>query len=115
TDRRRRGAFDACVPSIAHFCDCTVWGEKTAKRALRYVFFGFPADVEAAHFLYNLIDVTFDTETKRFKADGIFAELSPDRRRKGINSFQIGLSRHQQETEGAESRVRRFESKIVWA
>jgi Protein of unknown function (DUF2786) len=56
TDRRRRGALDACVPSIALFCDCKVWGEKTATRALRYVFFGFPADVEAAHFLYNLID-----------------------------------------------------------
>jgi Protein of unknown function (DUF2786) len=92
TDRRRRGAFDACVPSIAHFCDCKVWGEKTAKGALRYVFFGFRADVEAAHFLYKLIDVTFDTETEQFKASSIYADLSSDERRSGINSFQTGLS-----------------------
>jgi hypothetical protein len=29
TGRRRRGVFDACVPSIAAFCDCKVWGETT--------------------------------------------------------------------------------------
>jgi hypothetical protein len=51
TGRRRRGVFDACVPSIAAFCDCKVWGETTPAGSLRHVFFGLPADVEAAHFL----------------------------------------------------------------
>ncbi|MGH6801107.1 MAG: DUF2786 domain-containing protein, partial [Methylocella sp.] len=58
TGRRRRDVFDACVPSIAVFCDCKVWGETTPAGAIRYVFFGLSADVEAARFLYDLIGVT---------------------------------------------------------
>jgi Protein of unknown function (DUF2786) len=92
TGRRRRGVFDACVPSIAAFCDCKVWGETTPAGSLRHVFFGLPADVEAAHFLYDLIGVTFDTETTRFKTGTIYASLETDERRNAMNSFQTGLS-----------------------
>ena len=92
TERRRRGAFDSCVPGIASFCDCKVWTETTATGSIRYIFFGLPADVEAAHFLYDLIDVTFTTETAQFKTGAIYGRLDPDERRKAINSFQIGLS-----------------------
>jgi len=92
TGRRRRGAFDACVPSIAAFCDCKVWGETTPAGLLRHVFFGLPADVEAAHFLYDLIGVTFETETARFKTGAIYAGLETGERRNAVNSFQTGLS-----------------------
>ena len=92
TGRRRRGVFDACVPSIAAFCDCKVWGETTPAGSLRHVFFGLPADVEAAHFLYDLIGVTFDTETARFKTGTIYASLETGERRNAVNSFQTGLS-----------------------
>lgn len=92
TERRRRGAFDDCVPSIAAFCDCKVWGEKTANGALRYVFFGLPADVEAAHFLYDLIDITFDTESAQFKSGAIYGDMETGERRSAVSSFQIGLS-----------------------
>jgi Protein of unknown function (DUF2786) len=92
TGRRRRGVFDACVPSIAAFCDCKVWGETTPAGSLRHVFFGLPADVEAAHFLYDLIGVTFDTETARFKTGTIYAGLETGERRNAVNSFQTGLS-----------------------
>src|SRR5271166_139612 len=92
TERRRRGAFDSCVPGIASFCDCKVWTETTATGSIRYIFFGLPADVEAAHFLYDLIDVTFTTETAQFKTGAVYGCLDPDVRRKAINSFQIGLS-----------------------
>jgi hypothetical protein len=92
TERRRRGAFDACVPEIAGFCDCKVWTETTATGSIRYIFFGLPADVAAAHFLYDLIDVTFTTETAQFKTGAIYGGLDPDERRKAVNSFQIGLS-----------------------
>lgn len=92
TERRRRGAFDSCVPGIAGFCDCKVWTETTATGSIRYIFFGLPADVEAAHFLYDLIDVTFTTETTQFKTGAIYGRLDPDERRKAVNSFQIGLS-----------------------
>ena len=92
TGRRRRGVFDACVPSIAAFCDCKVWGETTPAGSLRHVFFGLPADVEAAHFLYDLIGVTFDTETARFKTATIYANLETAEHRNAVNSFQTGLS-----------------------
>ncbi|HUI22633.1 MAG TPA: DUF2786 domain-containing protein [Methylocella sp.] len=92
TGRRRRCVFDACVPSIAAFCDCKVWGETTPAGSLRHVFFGFPADVEAAHFLYDLIGVTFDTETARFKTGTIYASMETGERRSAVNSFQTGLS-----------------------
>jgi hypothetical protein len=69
-----------------------VWTETTATGPIRYIFFGLPADVEAAHFLYDLIDVTFTTETTQFKTGTIYGHLDPDERRKAVNSFQIGLS-----------------------
>ncbi len=92
TGRRRRGVFDACVPSIAAFCDCKVWGETTPAGSLRHVFFGLPADVEAARFLYDLIGVTFDTETARFKTGAVYAGSETGERRNAVNSFQTGLS-----------------------
>jgi hypothetical protein len=91
TDRRRRGAFDECIPSIADFCDCKVWGEEASGRPLRYIFFGLPADVEAAHYLYDLIEVTFETETASFKRGEIYAGMASKERRSAANSFQIGL------------------------
>ena len=69
TGRRRRAPLDDCIPTIAMFCDCKVWIETAASGAIRYVFFGLPADVEAAHYLYDLIVVTFATETARFKKE----------------------------------------------
>jgi hypothetical protein len=92
TGRRRRGGFDACVPSIAAFCDCKVWDETTPAGSLRHVFFGLSADVEAAHFLYDLIGMTFDTEAARFKTGSIYASLETGERRNAVNSFQTGLS-----------------------
>lgn len=93
TERRRHGPLDRCVPAIATFCDCKVWTEKTATGTIRYVFFGLPADVEAAHYLYDLVTFAFDTETASFKSGAIYAEMAGGHRRTAVNSFQIGLSR----------------------
>jgi hypothetical protein len=92
TDRLRRNAFDECIPSIAGFCDCKVWCDKTPTGAIRYVFFGLPADVEAARFLYDRIDATFDTESARFKTGALYAGAASGERRKALSSFQVGLS-----------------------
>ena len=93
TGRRRTGPIDDCVPAIAEFFDCRVWGEKLASGALRYIFFGLPGDVEAAHYLYELIDRAFETETARFRAGEIYAETHSRDRRGATNSFQMGLAR----------------------
>lgn len=90
TGRRRRAPLDECVPAIALFCDCKVWVETAASGAIRYVFFGMPADVEAAHYLYDLIVITFATETTRFKNEDM--TIAPSARRGSTRSFQIGLA-----------------------
>ncbi len=90
TGRKRRAPLDDCVPSIAFFCDCKVWVETTAQGAIRYVFFGLPTDVEAAHYLYDLIALAFSTETARYKSED--AEFRSSVRREGARSFQIGLA-----------------------
>lgn len=90
TGRRRRAPLDDCIPTIAMFCDCKVWSETAANGAIRYVFFALPADVEAAHYLYDLIAVTFATETARFKRED--ASITSSVRRGSAHSFQIGLA-----------------------
>jgi len=93
TGRRQHGAFDRCVPAIADFCDCRVWSETSHAGTLRFVFFGLSADVEAAHYLYDLVAIAFETETATFKLGSIFAAMVGGEKRSAVNSFQIGLAR----------------------
>lgn len=90
TGRKRRAPMDDCVSSIALFCDCKVWAETTAQGAIRYVFFGLPVDVEGAHYLYDLIDMAFSSETARYKRED--TSICSTARRDGARSFQIGLA-----------------------
>jgi hypothetical protein len=90
TGRKRRAPIDECMPVIGMFCDCKVWGETGKDGGLRFVFFGLPADVEAAHYLHDLIVSTFGTETALFKRAE--AAKGGDGRRVSTHSFQIGLA-----------------------
>jgi hypothetical protein len=92
TGRKRRAPVDSCMPSIAAFCDCRVWSEEGDDGGLRFVFFGLKADVEAARFLRDLIEVTFDTESTAFRRGEIYQALRGGDRRIALNSFQIGLA-----------------------
>ena len=93
TSRKRVGPVDDCVPAVAAFFDCRAWGEKAAAGTLRYVFFGLPADVAAARYLYDLVERAFDTETALFRAGATYAAMPSGVRRTASNSFQIGLAR----------------------
>ena len=93
TGRRRVGPVDDCVPAVAAFFDCRTWGEKAASGTLRHVFFGLPADVAAAHYLYALVERAFETETAWFQSGAIYAAARTSARRTATNSFQIGLAR----------------------
>ena len=93
TGRRRLGPIDDCVPAIAAFFDCRAWSEKAASSPIRHIFFGLRADVEAAHYLYDLIGVAFATETASFARGSFYGELGSGERRSATNSFQIGLGR----------------------
>jgi hypothetical protein len=93
TTRRRSGAIDQVVPAIAAFFACRSWNEKTEAETIRHVFFGLPGDVEAAQYLYELVEMTFETETLAFKNGAFYGELFSSERRNGTNSFQLGLAR----------------------
>ena len=93
TGRRRLGPIDECVPAIAAFFDCRAWGEKTASGQIRHIFFGHRPDVEAAHYLYDLIVLAFATETAGFTAGTFYRGLVSGERRSATNSFQLGLAR----------------------
>ncbi len=93
TNRKRVGPVDECVPAVAAFVDCRVWIEKGRLGTLRHVFFGLPADVVAASYLYDLVDLTFETETEAFRAGPTYGALPSGLRRTATNSFGIGLSR----------------------
>jgi Protein of unknown function (DUF2786) len=93
TERRRAGPVDDCVPAVTAFFDCRVWGEKGASGRLRYVFFGLPADVAAARYLYDLVERAFEAETARFRAGATYADAPTRVRRTMTNSFQVGLGR----------------------
>jgi hypothetical protein len=93
TERRRTGPVDDCVPAVAGFFDCRVWGEKSASGTLRYVFFGLPGDLAAARYLYELVERAFETETAQFRAGATYADAPTRVRRTMANSFQIGLGR----------------------
>jgi hypothetical protein len=93
TERKRTGPVDDCVPAVAGFFDCRVWGERSAAGRLRYVFFGLPADVVAARYLYDLVERAFETETARFRAGPDYAGAPSRLRRTLTNSFGIGLAR----------------------
>jgi hypothetical protein len=92
TGRRRGAPWDACILVIADFCECRVWKERCVKRMLQIVFFGFPADVEAARYLYDLIVLAFRTETLTFKLGVLYKNMAHAGKRRAIASFQIGLS-----------------------
>ena len=93
TDRKRRGPIDDCMGTIAAFFDCRVWCETSEDATLRYIFFGLPADVQAAVYLHDLIALAFATETAAFQATEVYRSTHGSRRRSATNSFQVGLAR----------------------
>ena len=92
TGRRRFGPIDDCVPAVGAFCDCRVWSEKAADGQIRYVFFGLPADVAGARYLYELVERAFATETGLFKRSELYAGHRSGERRSATQSFQTGLA-----------------------
>jgi hypothetical protein len=93
TDRKRRGPIDDCMAMIAAFFDCRVWSETAEDATLRYVFFGLPADVQAAVYLHDLIALAFLSETATFQRGDFYRSADSSHRRSATNSFQLGLAR----------------------
>ena len=89
--RNKRLPIGDCIGAIAAFCDCRVWREKGATKAPRYVFFGLPADVDAAHYLAELIDHSVRSELGRFKTSPAYGDFRHADRHLANASFALGM------------------------
>src|SRR3954447_21848782 len=91
TRRKKRIPLDACIGDIANFCDCRVWREKSPSGNARYVFFGLRADIEAAHYLTELIDNTVRSELGRYKNSAGYRNFRHQDRHMANSSFTLGM------------------------
>jgi hypothetical protein len=91
TRSRKRIPIDECIGAIADFCDCRVWREKDAAGEVRYVFFGLPADIEAAHYLTELVDTAVRTELGRYKTSAEYQQFRHQERHLANASFALGM------------------------
>ena len=91
TCNRKRIPLEDCIGAIADFCGCRVWREKDAAGQVRYVFFGLPADIEAAHTLTELIDTAVRTELGRYKTSAEYQRFRHQERHLANASFALGM------------------------
>lgn len=80
-----------CIGAIAIFCDCRVWREKTPARDPRFVYFGLRADIEAAHYLTELVDNAVRFELGRYKTSAAYQRFRHDERHMANASFMLGM------------------------
>jgi hypothetical protein len=94
---QRRKPIDSCVPAIARFCDCKVWLTRSVPDGqdnglplpVRYVFFGFEADVAVAVYLFEMIGRAIGNELNGFRqANPTLRAMSL---RQASFSFQYGM------------------------
>lgn len=90
--RNKRMPIGDCVGAIADFCNCRVWREKGAAKVVRFVFFGLPADVDAAIYLTELIDHTIRAELGRFKISAAYKDFRHADRHLANASFALGMA-----------------------
>lgn len=91
TYRNKRIPLDDCIGAIASFCDCRVWREKSPAGETRYVFFGLRSDIEAAHYLTELIDSAVRAELGRYKTTADYGRFRHQDRHLPNASFTLGM------------------------
>src|SRR5258705_6700 len=91
TRRKKRIPLDDCIGTIANFCDCRVWREKSQLGNARYVFFGLRSDIEVAHYLTELIDNAVRSELGRYKISASYRRFRHQDRHMANSSFTLGM------------------------
>ena len=91
THRKKRIPLDDCIGVIADFCDCRVWREKNPAGEARYIFFGLRSDIEAAHYLTELIDSAVRSELGRYKTTADYRRFRHQERHMANASFALGM------------------------
>lgn len=88
---KKRIPLEDCIGAIANFCDCRVWREKTPTGHPRYIFFGLRSDIEAAHYLTELIDLAVRSELGRYKTSREYQQFRHQDRHVANASFTLGM------------------------
>lgn len=91
THQNKRIPLGDCIGAIATFCDCRVWREKSPTGGTRYVFFGLRSDIEAAHYLTELIDSAVRSELGRYKTTTDYQRFRHKERHLANASFTLGM------------------------
>jgi len=89
TGSKHRGGVYYAVASIAAFTGCKIWSHRSSITGLNYVFFGQESDLLMARYLYDLIDVSIEAETVRFKSSDEYNQSFS--KRGSSSSFAIGM------------------------
>ena len=92
TGRRRAGPVDECLPAVAAFCGCRSWLQTDVEGQLHWVLFGLPADVEAAHYVMDLVVQAFETEANLYRRSAAYLRGRGGARRALHTSFVLGMS-----------------------
>lgn len=91
TRHNKRIPLEDCIGAVANFCDCRVWREKAPAGDPRYVFFGLRSDIEAAHYLTELIDLAVRSELGRYKTSREYKQFRHQDRHLANASFTLGM------------------------
>lgn len=91
TRHKKRIPLEDCIGAVANFCDCRVWREKAPTGHPRYVFFGLRSDIEAAHYLTELIDLAVRSELGRYKTGREYQQFRHQDRHVANASFTLGM------------------------
>lgn len=87
TGRKRKTAgIDFLMRPLARFFDLRTWCTIGCGQTMKHIFFGLPADVEAALYLVDVINVAMTTETEKFKKHPLYCGASD------LRSFQLGMA-----------------------
>ncbi len=89
--RKKRIPIADCIGAIAAFCDCRFWRERSETGETRFVFFGLPADTDAALYLTDLIDHTVRSELGRYKTSADYRRFPHQMRHLANASFALGM------------------------
>ena len=88
TGRKRSHEVVNCIAAIGNLYDCQCWINKGYN--VRYVFFGFPEDVEACRTLYNMILDAMSRELVKFKRESSFNGMPTGKRQS--HAFLMGMA-----------------------
>lgn len=85
--KARRPPIDYCIGAIAAFADCRVWRE-----GADVVYFGLPADLEAAGAIHAIIEATMRAEAESYKRGRKVISYRHDESRAFLTGMAIAIA-----------------------